>query len=103
MELQFIKQNDKIGIIFNEDGLTSDILFISLNKSKKLVEQTTLALQKENDRASVFNSDNTFAYVKQTNKMFLLTISITENFAMGKYLRHRQMKRIISQITRLLK
>ncbi len=102
MELQFIKKEDKIGVIFNEDGLTSDILFLSNDDAILLVSQTKLALRKENDRAKVFNSDK-FAFIKQPNGMFLLSVSVTENYATGKYLRHSHMKRIISQIQRLLK
>ncbi len=102
MELQFLIQNEKIGIIFNEDGLNSDIMLLDLKEAISLVEQTKLALTKESDKATVFQSDK-FTYIKQPNSMFLLSIGITDYYATGKYLRFNQMKRIISQIQRLIK
>ncbi len=102
MELQFLTQNDKIGIIFNEDGLNSDILMLDLKEATSLIEQTKLALSKETDKATVFQSDK-FSYIKQHNSMFLLSIGLTDYYAAGKYLRYNQMKRIISQVQRLIK
>ena len=102
MDLQFLTQNEKIGIIFNEDGLDSNILMLNLKEATSLIEQTKLALSKESDRSTVFQSDK-FSYIKQPNSMFLLSIGLTDYYATGKYLRYNQMKRIVSQLQRLIK
>ena len=108
MELQFTNDTNKnkTSIVFNEDGLTSDILYLDKEEVAELIKQTKLAIYNEDDTVSIFNSmeDTTksrFGYVKQKNSMFLLSISVTENFAIGKYLKHSDMKRIISQLSRV--
>jgi len=101
MDLKFLTHDDKIGIIFEENGISSEIIMLTLEDAEALKEQTILALRKENDKADVFT--NKFAYIKQKNNMFLLSIKVNDFFATGKIMKFQDLKRIVSQLKRLIR
>ncbi len=102
MNLIFKKKEDKFSIIFKEDGISSDILYLNRDNVKSIIESATLALRNENDKKSVFKKD-IYSFIKQDNNTFLLSININEYYSIGKYLSYQNMKRIISQLKGLLK
>jgi len=107
MDLQFLNNNKgKYGIVFNENGSTSDILYLQKVEVEQLIKQTRLAILNENDNSVLFDGNNKnkskFSYIKQKNSLFLLSISVTDNFAIGKVLKHADLKRIISQLSRMI-
>lgn len=101
MDLKFITKNNKIGIIFQEGGLSSNIFLLDKEEAGKMIKQAGLALLKENDLAGVFSGDN-FSFIKQQNASFLLSIKVNEHFAIGYSLHYRKLKEIISQLKRLI-
>ena len=102
MDLKLKLTGDTINMVFLENGSTSDVVFLVKEDAKKMLVQAQLAVQKQNDTASLRNGD-WFTFVKQDNGMFLLSFSITEKFAKGYLLNYKQLKQIMSDVKRLLK
>ena len=120
MKIETFADNDqrKIGIIFSESQINSDLLFISFEDAHRLLIQTKLAVKSnQNNNQTTLFKDGKFAYIRQSSNnthnspklvgskassTFLLAISLNEYFSTGKYLNEEELKDLIKQLKRLV-